>query len=218
MQKKLVLWGASSHARVVADIIRLSGDYQIVGFLDDVSVLRHNTEFCGAKILGGSEQLDTLKDDDVTHVFMAFGNNRARLDLAQLARSKGYALATAIHPMATIAADVEVGEGTTIMAGAVINPAVRIGENAIINSSAVIEHECVIHDGVHVSAGVLIGGNVTIRQATTIEIGATVGARVVIGSDSIIGAGAVVLKDIPDDVLAYGVPARVVRKTTPGDG
>ncbi|MBC8030750.1 MAG: acetyltransferase [Pyrinomonadaceae bacterium] len=218
MQTKLVLWGASSHASVIADIVRLRGDYEIVGFLDDISVHRHNTEFCGAMILGGAEQLDTLKGHDVSHLLMAFGANRARLRAARLARLKGYALATAIHPMTAIAAGVEVGEGTVIMAGAVVNAGVRIGENAIINSSAIVEHECVIQDGVHVSAGARLGGNVTVGPATTIEIGAIVGARVIIGADSVIGAGAVVLRDIPDGVLAYGIPARVIRKTKPDDG
>ena len=94
-----------------------------------------------------------------------------------------------------------------------VNSGARIGENAIINTLAGVEHECVIQDGVHVSAGARLGGNVTVGQATTIEIGATVGARVIIGADSVIGAGAVVLRDIPDGVLAYGIPARVIRST-----
>ncbi len=213
MQTKLVLWGASSHAIVIADIIRLRGDYEIVGFLDDINLHRHKTEFCGATILGGREQLDTLKDQNVRHLLMALGNNRGRLRLSQLARTKGFALATAIHPMTAIAADAQVGEGTVIMAGAVVNSGARIGENAIINTLAGVEHECVIQDGVHVSAGARLGGNVTVGLATTIEIGATVGAHVIIGADSVIGAGAVVLKDIPDGVLAYGIPARVIRST-----
>lgn len=212
MPTKLVLWGASSHAKVVADIIRLRGDYEIVGFLDDVNVDRHHTEFCGATILGGSEQLDSLRSNEVSHVLMAIGNNRARLRLSRLARAKGFALPTAIHPMTAIGADVSVGAGTVIMAGAVINPESRVGENVIINSAAVVEHECVILDGVHISAGTKLGGSVTVGEAATIEIGATVGARVIIGADSVIGAGAVVLKDIPDGVLAFGIPAQVVRK------
>ncbi len=212
MRTKLVLWGASSHAKVVADIIRLRGDYEIVGFLDDVNLDRHGTEFCGASILGGSEQLDILRSKNVSHLLMAMGNNRARLCGSRLALSKGYVLANAIHPMTAIGADVSVGAGTVIMAGAVVNPEARIGENVIINSSAVIEHECVILDGVHVSAGAQLGGNVTVGEATTIEIGATVGARVIIGAASVIGAGSVVLKDIPDGVLAFGIPARVIRK------
>jgi acetyltransferase EpsM len=216
MPTKLVLWGASSHAKVVADIIRLRGDYEIVGFLDDVNVDRHHTEFCGATILGGSEQLDNLRSNEVGHLLMAMGNNRARLRLSRLARAKGFALATVIHPMTAIGADVSVGAGTVIMAGAVVNPETRVGGNVIINSAAVVEHECVILDGVHVSAGARVGGNVTVGEAATIEIGATVGARVIIGAGSVIGAGAVVLKDIPDGVLAFGIPAQVIRRITEG--
>lgn len=212
MQKKLVLWGASSHARVVADIVRLRGDYEIVGFLDDVNLNRRQTEFCGATILGGIEQLETLKAQNVTHLLMAFGNNRRRLSLASLARAKGYELATAIHPMTAIAGDVQVGEGTVVMAGAVVNAGTTIGANAIINTLSCVEHECVIHDGVHISASARLGGNVIVGNAASIEIGATVGSRVVIGADAVVGAGAVVLRDIPEGVLAYGVPARVIRK------
>jgi UDP-N-acetylbacillosamine N-acetyltransferase len=216
MPTKLVLWGASSHAKVVADIIRLRGDYEIVGFLDDVNIDRRHTEFCGATILGGSEQLDSLWRQDVSHLLVAVGNNQARLRLSRLARAKGYSLPTAIHPMTAIGADVSIGAGTVIMAGAVVNPEAKVGENVIINSSAVVEHECVILDGVHISAGVKLGGNVTVGEAATIEIGATVGARLIIGADSVIGAGAVVLKDIPGGVLAFGIPASVIRKISGG--
>lgn len=88
MRTKIVLWGASSHAKVVADIVRLGEDYEIVGFLDDVNVDRHRTDFCGATILGGLEQLDQLKEQGVAHLIMAVGNNRARLRLALQVRAQ----------------------------------------------------------------------------------------------------------------------------------
>ncbi|HWN09792.1 MAG TPA: acetyltransferase [Pyrinomonadaceae bacterium] len=211
MRTKIVLWGASSHAKVVADIVRLNDTHEIVGFLDDVNVSRHRANFCGATILGGLEQLDQLKEQGVAHLIMALGNNRARLRLAMQARSKGFTLVTAIHPRSVIGPCVKIGAGTVVMAGAVVNADSAIGENAVINTLAVVEHECVIHDGAHISAGVRLGGGVTVHEAATIEIGAIVGTRLTIGTDSVIGAGAVVLKDIPDRVLAHGVPARVVR-------
>ena len=212
MQTKIVIWGASSHAKVVADIVRLDDHYEIVGFLDDVNLSRHRTDFCGSMILGGIEQLDQLKKQGVLHLIIALGNNRARLRLAQQARARDFTLVSAIHPKSVIGANVKIGPGTVVMAGAVVNADSTIGENAVINTLAAVEHECVIHDGVHVSAGVRLGGGVTIYEAATIEIGATVGSRLNIGADSVIGAGAVVLRDIPDGVLAYGVPARVIRE------
>jgi len=212
MNRKLVIWGASGHALGVADIVRLQGEYEIVGFLDDVNLQRHGTEFCGAVILGGREQLDNLKKMGVEYCVLAFGDCKARLRLTALIREKGFNLATIIHPNATIVAGVSIGSGTMIDAGAVIKAATRIGESVIINSCTSIGHHCIIGDGVHICPGVCLGGGVVVGQATWVGIGATVKDHVSIGKRSLIGAGAVVLKDIPDGVVAYGIPAKVIRK------
>ena len=210
--KKVVLWGASNTATVVADIIRLQGEYELVGFLDDINPERRDEPFCGAVVLGGREQLELLKARDVSHIMMAFGNNRARLTLAAIVRAKGYQLATALHPRAVIASDVRIGAGTAVMGGVVIDAGVAVGENALINSSAIVNHGCNIHDGAHVNAGSILGGNVIVGKAATIEIGAIVGGNLTIGADSVVGAGSVVLEDIPEGVLAYGTPAKVIRR------
>jgi len=81
---KVVLWGASNTALVVADIIRLQGEYELAGFLDDINPERRDEPFCGAVVLGGREQLELLKARDVSHIMMAFGKNRARLTLAAI--------------------------------------------------------------------------------------------------------------------------------------
>jgi len=215
MQKKVVLWGAANHALVVADVIRLQGEYELVGFLDDINPARRDEPFCGAVVLGGREQLELLKGRDVSHIMMAFGNNRARLTLAAIVRSKGYQLATALHPRAVIATGVRIGAGTAVMGGAVINPGATVGENAIINTGAIVEHGCNIHDGALINAGALLAGNVVVGGAATIEIGAIVSANLRIGADAVVGAGSVVLKDVPAGVLAYGNPAKVIRRIDP---
>jgi len=212
IRKKVVLWGASHHALVVADMVRMQGKYELAGFLDDINLARRGETFCGAVVLGGREQLELLEARDITHIIMAFGNNRARLTLAEIASAKGYHLATALHPRAVIAADVSIGAGTAVMGGAVINPGTAVSENAIINSGAVVEHGCNIHDGALVNTGSRLGGNVIVGKAATIEIGAIVCANLTIGADAVVGAGSVVLKDIPEGVLAYGNPAKVIRK------
>ncbi len=210
--RKLVIWGASGHARVVADIIRLREEYEIVGFLDDVNPDRRNAEFCGSRVLGGQEQLVHLRRQGIDHIIFGFGDCNARLKLSKLVQELGFSLATAIHPRATVAADVTIGGGTVIVAGSVVNPGARIGENVIINTCASVDHDCVIEDGVHICPGVHLAAHVRVGQAAWIGIGATVKDRVHIGPGSLIGAGAVVLNDIPDGVVAYGVPARIVRK------
>src|SRR5688572_29861058 len=165
MANPLVIWGTSGQALVVADIVRLGGAYEIVGFLDDVNLDRRGTEFSGATVLGGREQLAGLMAGGVSDVILAFGNCQSRLRLADEVRAAGFRLATVIHPRATVAADAAVGEGTVVAAGAVVNPAARIGDCVIVNTGATVDHHCVVHDGAHICPGVHIGGWATIGRA-----------------------------------------------------
>lgn len=210
-QLPLIIWGASGHARVVADMVRLGGSYQVAGFLDSVDPSRRGSQFCGATILGGQEQLEQLRTEGLEYILMAFGNCRARVTLGAEAKRHGFQLATVVHPKAVIAGDVSIGAGTVVMAGAVINPGTRVGENVIINTSCSVDHDCTIEEGVHIGPGVHLGGGVTVGRVSWLGIGAIVKDKVTIGHNSIIGAGAVVLKDISDNVVAFGVPAKVIR-------
>lgn len=212
MRKEIVIWGTSGHALVVADIVRLRGHYEITGFLDDVNTYERGTEFCGVPILGGREQLDILAQQSIRHIILGFGNCEARLHLSEVVRFKGFLLATAVHPQSVIANDVSLGSGTVVVAGAVINPGCKIGENVIINTCSSVDHECVIADGVHIGPGAHLAGKVHVGRASWIGVGAVVKDKVRIGEGAIIGAGAVVVNDIPNGVIAYGVPAKVIRK------
>ena len=210
--KKIVIWGASGHAIVIADILRLQGQYEVFGYLDSVNSQRHGTMLHQAQILGGEEQLERLLSQGVHHIIMGFGNCDARLTMAARVKHLGFELAVAIHPSAIIASDVVIKPGTVVAAGAVINPNCQVGENVIVNTSSSIDHECIIEDGAHISPGVHLAGKVAIGRATWLGIGSTVIDHVSIGSGSIIGAGSVVVRDIPDRVVAYGNPAKVRKK------
>lgn len=211
-ERKLVIWGASGHAKVVTDIVRLRGEYEIVGFLDDLNSHLYGSDFCGVKILGGRDQLEQLCREGVRHLILGFGQCHARLELSSLVKSLGFTLAIAIHPRATIAQDAQVGPGTVVVAGAVVNPGVSIGENVIINTLASVGHDSVVEDGAHISPGAHLAGGVKVGRAAWVGIGSTVIGGVRIGMGARIGAGSVVTEDIPDYVLAYGVPARIIRK------
>lgn len=192
----LVVLGASGHALVVADILRLSSNYEIVGFLDGVHPERKGDFFAGAPILGGDEQLDLLLERGISHAIVGFGNCQARLKSAEMLVEKGFNLVTAIHPSAVIANDVRIGAGTVIAAGAVINPEVTIGQNVIINTCASVDHECQIADGTHVGPGVRLGAGVKIGRGVLIAIGSIVAHRIRIGDFVSVEIGSIVLKDI----------------------
>ncbi len=211
---KVVIWGAGAHAQVVADAVMLEGRYQICGFLDDLHADRRGSEFFGATVLGGQEQLDGLLERGVTNLIFGFGDCAARLRLATMLTKRGCQFGTVVHPSATVAGDVTIGPGTVILAGAVISTGAKIGSNVIVNTSASIDHHSQVADGAHIAPGCRIAGHVEIGRGTWLGIGSTVidGAR--IGHSTVIGAGAVVLKDIPDGVVAYGVPARVMRNSS----
>ena len=209
---KLVIWGASGHAKVVADIVRLQRHHEIVGFLDDHDAAAAGREFCGARVLGGRDVLPGLRKQGVSHLLFGFGDGKARLEHTEHVRELGFTLATAVHPRAIVAGDVTVGPGSIVAAGAVVGPGSTLGENVIVNTLAGVDHDCVVRDGAHVCPGARLGGWVDVGEGAWIGIGATVRDRARIGRGTLIGAGAVVLHDVPERVVAYGVPAQIIRR------
>jgi len=135
-----------------------------------------------------------------------------RQKLWQTINALGYELACAVHPSAQTGRNVFIGVGTVIMANTAINPGTKIGENVIINTGATVDHDCVLKDYVHISPGAHLAGNVKIGESTHIGIGASVIQGVKIGKGVIIGAGAALVNNIPDNVTAVGVPAKMIKK------
>ena len=82
------------------------------------------------------------------------------------------------------------------------------------NTGAAIDHECVLEDYVHVSPHATLCGNVHVGEGTWIGAGSVINPGVRIGKWTIIGSGSVVCKDIPDGVVAYGSPCRIMKKNT----
>ena len=140
MKTNIAIWGAGGHAKVVADVLRLSG-CEIVGFLDNVNNDRKGQSFYGSAVLGGDEVLEDLLRQGIRDIIVAFGDNKLRLQAAHQLLIMGFRLATAIHPKAVCAEDASIGEGSLVCAGAVIGPSSKVGRNAIVNTQASIDHD-----------------------------------------------------------------------------
>ena len=199
MKKRVVIIGASGHGKVVADIVIRSGD-QVVGFLDDNPEL--GTHFMSLPLLGKVGQFQQYKE---CWFVVAIGNATVREKIViQLYGAKWY---TAIHPSAVISSmGVTIGEGTVVMANAVVNADTTIGDHCIINSGAVVEHDNILENFVHISVGAKLAGAVHVGEKTWIGIGASVSNNIEISSDCIIGAGGVVIRNIEDSGIYVGVP------------
>lgn len=203
MNEKVVIIGASGHGKVIADIILKSGDFAI-GFLDDNPNL--SNEFIGFPILG--KVLDAINYTEYKFV-IAIGNADIRERIVQELDVQWY---TAIHPTAVISnIEVQIGEGTVVMANSVINSNAKIGKHCIINTAAIVEHDNIIHDFAHISVGAKLAGNVIIGRKTWIGIGSEVIQGKTIGDNTMVGAGAVVINDILDECTVVGCPAKIIK-------
>jgi acetyltransferase-like isoleucine patch superfamily enzyme len=80
-----------------------------------------------------------------------------------------------------------------------------------LNTAASVDHDCRIGDSVHIGPGARLAGLVTVGNATWIGIGSVIRESVHIGDNVLLGAGSLVLKNIPDGVVAYGSPAKIIR-------
>lgn len=210
MSTRIVIIGAGGHGLVAADILLAARDSQpldIVGALDDNPALT-GTRILDVPVLGTTDLLPRIAHDAV---FVAIGDNARREQVASELLRRGEHLFTARHPRAIVAAGVEISAGCMISAGAVIAPGVVLGTGVILNTHCSVDHRSRIEPFAHISAGATVGGDTTIGARTLIGLGATVMSQLRIGADTIVGAGAVVVRDLPDGVVAVGVPARVRR-------
>lgn len=207
MHKKVVIIGAGGHAKVIADIIEKSGD-EIVGFLDD-NKKKGTTIIKEYKVLGDFNNRFPLAIANSDYEFIiAIGDNKKREEISHSPNLKFY---TAIHPSAQIGLDVEIKEGTVVMANSCINSSAKIGKHCIINTGAIIEHDNIIEDFVHISPNVALGGTVKIGKNTHVGIGSTIKNNITICENCKIGAGAVVVKDIEKEGTYIGVPAKGIK-------
>lgn len=204
MHKKVVIIGAGGHAKVIADIIEKSGD-TVYGFLDDNKATGEKVleEY---KILGKIDDCIYLQEKDKQLYFViAIGNNYIRKSIYEKYKLNYY---TAIHPTAVIGMQVNIEEGTVVMANACINSNTKIGKNCIINTGVIVEHDNIIEDYVHISPNATLCGTVKVGTFTHIGAGAVIKNNIEITNDCIIGVGAVVVKNIEEKGIYVGIPAR----------
>ena len=208
---RVVVVGGAGQGRQVIDVLTEAGEHLVVGVLDPGLV-------AGSVVAG----LPVLDPGDLVAgadgFVVAIGDNTVRAAAIGRIRAEHphLELVRAVHPAAVVARDAVVGAGALLMAGVVVSNGCTLGEGVLMGTRSSVDHDCTVGDHAGLAPGATTGGDVWIGERSAVLLGADVIHGVSVGADTVVGAGAVVIADLPDRVVALGVPARVVRPREPG--
>lgn len=205
INKNLLIIGAGGHGKSVADAARNMGTWEKISFLDDnyPSVLQNGIW----PVIGKTSALPELIAQ-YKFVAIGIGNNQVRLMFLERLKQLNCALPVIQDPTAIVSQFSIIGEGTVLLAGSIVAIDTHIGSGVIINKAVTIGHDCYIHNGVHICPNAALAGSVQVEKASWVGIGSNVIQGIHIGENAIVGAGSVVIRDVPDNAIVAGVPAK----------
>lgn len=199
---KIFLYGASGHAKVIAEILE-ENNIEIGGFFDDNENIKKLLDYkCFGKF-----DIELLKQNKL---IITVGDNKIRQKIFKSLPNIKYG--TTIDVSANISKRATIEQGTVVMKGVSINSSVRIGAHCIINTNSSIDHDCIIDDFVHISPNAALAGNIKVGEGTHIGTGVNIIPNLKIGKWCVIGAGAVIIKDVPDYSVVVGNPGVTIKK------
>ncbi|SES25161.1 acetyltransferase [Actinokineospora terrae] len=208
MTQPLLLVGAGGLAREVLAAARaLPGEFTTIGLLDD-DPGRHGSEVDGVPVLGGSELVHEHTDALVLVCVASPGRPEGRANVVRRLDLPAERYATLVHPAASVAHGVELGEGTVLLAGAVITAPQRVGAHVLAMPHVLFTHDDLVGDFATCAGRATLAGGVVVAESAYLGAGSLVRQGVRIGSRAVVGMGAVVLSDVPDGETWVGVPAR----------
>jgi len=214
----IALIGGGTQLSYSIDIIEKQHLHKIVGIIDSKNII--GTKLCNYTVIGKQENIVALKQEyHIEGCIITIGDNWSRKKVYQQISklSPNLEWPNAIHPSVIISNNVTIGNGILAMAGVIVNAGSYLGDFTNYFTRCNIEHDCYISDFSSISAGVVLGGKVRVGKYSAIALNATVFDRIIIGDNSVIGSASLVTKDVPNNVLVYGNPAKIIRNRKLGE-
>ena len=212
----MLIVGAKGFAKEVLEVVHQLKQLDKLAFYDDVN------DDAPEKLFGQFLILKTIQEaaeyfKTIDNQFtIGIGNPILRKKLYDKFTALGGMFATTISPLATIGYyGNHIGEGCNIMTGTVITSVVTIKRGTLINLNCTIGHDSILGEFVELSPGVHISGNCTIGNYSVFGTNASILPKLTVGKNVIVGAGSVVTKDLPDNCVAVGIPAKIIKELDP---
>lgn len=202
------IYGTGGTGKDVYDVVVRQKHYEKIIFIDDTKEIGYfrNNELYPFEKIPKSYNPQNMK------IIIAVGEPMLRKKLYDRVKEKGYILTNVIHEDTDISEYANVGEGLIAFKGVIIGADAKLGENILLEPYVVMGHDVCVKRHTVLSCQVLVGGHAQIGEAVYIALASAIKDRVQIGNETIIGVGSRVVKDLPENIIAVGYPARVVKK------
>ena len=212
--KPVVIVGVGGFGREVLEVFKaqnkISKTWDILGFIDEDKQL-HRKIMNGYPVLGGLDWLREHNNNKLGCV-CAIGTSETRKQVVEKLQEIGVNFYNAIHPSVIMSEFVELGKDVIICAGSILTVNIKIGDHVHIDTNCTVAHDAVIGGYCRLNPGVKINGNNHLGEGVYVGTGAIFIQGISVGSWSTIGAGAVVIEDISEKVVAVGAPAKVIER------
>ena len=212
----MLIIGAKGFAKEVLEVIHQLNQLENLVFYDDVNDDVPEKLFGQFPILRTTQEASVYFKTVDNQFTIGIGNPVLRKQLYDKFTALGGEFTSTISPLATIATfDVNIGYGSNVLSGAFFSNGSKLGKGCIVYYNSIITHDCTIGDFVEISPSVTLLGRSGIGSYSQIGSNATILPGIKIGKNVIIGAGSVVTKDLPDNCVAVGIPAKIIKELIP---
>jgi sugar O-acyltransferase (sialic acid O-acetyltransferase NeuD family) len=206
---KIVIIGAGGFGRevhwMIEELNRNQWKWDFLGYIDDNIPV--GTIINGYPVIGNVEWLSDKK----LNVVCAIAEPNSKKNVIEKLYLTSNLFPILIHPNVSISRFVDIGEGSIICSGAILTVNIKIGKYVLINVNSTIGHDSIIQDYSTILPSASISGNVILNERVIIGTGARILQGLIIGENSFIGAGAVVTKNVPNNVISLGIPAKTLK-------